>query len=91
MPHTCVVMTFVITHTMSHTDMSTLHTCITHTTREKPEFANVKQQALASLGYQLRSSNPVKSKIAIFPETREGNVHSSNKSARCWSLRKAYV
>jgi len=31
------------------------------------------------------------SKAAIFPETREGNVHISNESARGWSLRKANV
>ena len=30
-------------------------------------------------------------KTAIFPETREGNMHSSNESARGWLLREANV
>jgi len=29
--------------------------------------------------------------MAIFPETREGNVNSFNESARGWSLREANV
>ena len=36
-------------------------------------------------------ANFVLSKMAIFPETKEGNVHSSNGSARGWSLREVNV
>ena len=39
----------------------------------------------------LTSSESVLSKMAIFPETRKGNVHISNESARSWSLREANV
>jgi len=30
-------------------------------------------------------------KTAIFPETREGNIHSSNESAQAWLLREANI
>jgi len=36
-------------------------------------------------------ANPSYQKMAIFPETREGHVYSSNESARGWSLREANV
>jgi len=36
-------------------------------------------------------SDSVLSKTAIFPEKREGNMHSSNESARVWLLRKTNV
>jgi len=36
-------------------------------------------------------SDSVLSKVAIFPETREGNVYSSNEFARGSSLREANV
>ena len=36
-------------------------------------------------------SDSVLSKTAIFPETREGNMYSSNESARGSSLREANV
>jgi len=39
----------------------------------------------------LPSSESVLSKMAIFPETKEGNVHIYNESARGWSLREANV
>jgi len=34
---------------------------------------------------------PSYQKTAIFPETRKGNMHSSNESARGWSLSEANV
>ena len=37
------------------------------------------------------NSNSVLSNTAIFPETREGNVHCSIQSAQGWSLREADV
>jgi len=37
------------------------------------------------------TSESDRSKMAVLPETREGNVHISSESARGWSLREANV